>query len=404
MIVRKFLLWARTAPARERAEAVRMLARSWLANQMGEADAREAETAFLSLSSDPSPLVRQALAEELAASPRTPRALVLSLTAEIGPAACAMLRLSPRITEAELIDAAAIGGPEEQIAVASREGISLGLAAALAEVGCVEAVMALIANPGADILPMSFARMLERHGDHGPLREALLARDDLPAELRHDIAERIAERLAAFAANWLSVERSQRITRDAVDRVAIEIAEAEGGDAAPELAERLRLKGRLTPALMLRGLVFGRPALAEAAFADLSGLPAEKASGLLWQRRLAGFASLYRKAGLPDAFYPAFAAAVAAQAGAAALPDQSAKARHILGQVIAACEESGAQGGGLLPLLRRFEADCARDEAQALADSLADEAALQIVIEADPSLLIEHFDDAMAMRLARIAA
>ncbi len=304
MIVRKFLLWARTAPARERAEAVRMLARSWLANQMGEADAREAETAFLSLSSDPSPLVRQALAEELAASPRTPRALVLSLTAEIGPAACAMLRLSPRITEAELIDAAAIGGPEEQIAVASREGISLGLAAALAEVGCVEAVMALIANPGADILPMSFARMLERHGDHGPLREALLARDDLPAELRHDIAERIAERLAAFAANWLSAERSQRITRDAVDRVAIEIAEAEGGDAAPELAERLRLKGRLTPALMLRGLVFGRPALAEAAFADLSGLPAEKASGLLWQRRLAGFASLYRKAGLPDAFYP----------------------------------------------------------------------------------------------------
>ncbi len=294
--------------------------------------------------------------------------------------------------------------PEEQIAIASREAVSLGLAAALAEVGCVEAVMALLANPGADILPMSFARMLERHGDHGPLREALLQRDDLPAELRHDIAERIAEQLAAFAANWLSPERSQRVTRDAVDRVAIDIAEADGGEAAPELAGRLRQKGRLTAALMLRGLVFGRPALAEAAFADLSGLPPEKAAGLLWQRRLNGFASLYRRAGLPEAFYPAFAAAVAAQQEASGLDGHGARARHILARVIAACEASGAQGGGLLPLLRRFEADCARDEAQALADSLADEAALQLVIEADPSLLIEHFDDAMAMRLARIAA
>jgi uncharacterized protein (DUF2336 family) len=404
MIVRRFLLWARTAPARERADATRMLARSWLGGQLGEAESREAEIAFLALCSDASPLVRQALAEELAPSGRTPRSLVLALTAELGPAACAMFRLSPRLTDAELIDAAAIGGPEEQIAIASREMIPLALAAALAEVGCAEAVLAMLANPHAEIMPVSFARILDRLGEDGRVREALLGHGDLPPALRQDIALIVAERLAAFAAGWLSPERAQRMTRDATDNVAIAIAQDHGRDIAHDVATRLREKGRLTSALMLRALVFGRPALAEAAFADLSGLPLDRTASLLWQRQFAGFSSLYRKAGLPQAFYGAFSAAVMAQAEFAGEALSGARAHAILQKVIATCEEDGSTAHGLLPLLRRFEADCARDHAQALADGLADEAALQLVIEADPGLLIDHYEDATAMRIARIAA
>jgi uncharacterized protein (DUF2336 family) len=404
MIVRKFLLWARTAPARERAEATRMLVRSWLANQMGDAEAQEAETAFLSLSSDPSPLVRIALAEELAGSPRAPRSLVLALTAELGPAACLMFRNNPRLTDAELIDAAAMGGPDEQIAIASREVVSWELAAALAEVGCADAALTLLSNPQAEIMPVSFARLLERHGDDGRVREALLAHDELPSVLRHDIALRIADRLSGFAAAWLTPERAERVTREAADNVAITLAEDHGGDVAQDVVICLREKGRLTPALMLRALVFGKPALAEAAFADLAGLPMERVAGLIWQRDSSGFASLYRKAGLPQTFYGAFAAAVAAQAECDPGQAPAQRSRAILSRVIAACEADGVAGGGLLALLRRFEAECARDAAQALADGLADEAALQLVIEADPGLLIEHFDDAMAMRVARIAA
>jgi uncharacterized protein (DUF2336 family) len=412
MIVRKFLLWTRNASARDRAEGTRMLVRSWLAGQMDEAQEREAETAFLSLSFDPSPLVRLALAEELAGCGRAPRALVLTLTAELGPAACILLRLSPRLTDAELVDAAAIGGPDEQIAIASREIVPFELAAALAEVGCVDALLVLLSNAQAEIMPTSFARMLERHGADGRLREALLAHCDLPPELRHEIALLVAARLSGFAAGWLSRERAERVTRDAAEDVAIAIAEEHGGEVAHDLATRLREKGRLTPALMLRALVFGRPALAEAAFADLSGLPLERVASLLWQRRFNGFASLYRRAGLPQAFHGAFAAAVAAQAEFSQMTNDGTRdgtrdgtlARSILSRVIAACEAEATTGGGLLTLLRRFEADCARSEAQALADGLADEAALDLIIEADPSLLIAHFDDETAMRIARIAA
>jgi hypothetical protein len=42
-----------------------------------------------------------------------------------------------------------------------------------------------------------------------------------------------------------------------------------------------------------------------------------------------------------------------------------------------------------MALLRRLDAEAARDEARALADSLADDAALALLVEADPNFLIE---------------
>lgn len=72
MIVRRFLLWARTAPAEARAKGAAALAGAYLRSAMSPEDRREAETALISLVDDPSPLVRRALAEELAAAPQAP--------------------------------------------------------------------------------------------------------------------------------------------------------------------------------------------------------------------------------------------------------------------------------------------------------------------------------------------
>jgi hypothetical protein len=43
-------------------------------------------------------------------------------------------------------------------------------------------------------------------------------------------------------------------------------------------------------------------------------------------------------------------------------------------------------------LLRRIDAEAAREEARVMADSLADDAALAFLVEADPSLLVELED------------
>lgn len=394
MIVRRFLLWARTANAQARAEGAAALAGAYLRSGMGDEDRREAETALISLIDDPSPLVRRAIAEEMATSPYAPRNLVLGLIADQSDVAALMLAHSPVLSEADLVDAAAIGDGLAQRAIAQRMHLPASVAAALAEVGVEEALVALVRNPSADIPDFSLERMVERIADSGALREALLARDDLPAALRQTIAAHVSDALTSFVMNcgWLSPERGARLAREATERVAVSLAAGGEDSDAPAIVEVLRAQARLTPGLMLRSLLSGEPALAEAAFVSLSELPASRVAALLRDRRGSGLKALYRKAGLPDAVQPAFTAAIMALnargfdlAGGGRGID-----RNLLREVLIAVEAQGDPGSNaLLALLRRMDSEAAREEARAMADSLADDAALAFLVEADPALLVE---------------
>lgn len=395
MIVRRFLLWARTAPADARAAGAAALAGAYLRSAMAPEDRREAETALISLIDDPSPLVRRAIAEAIAGAAGAPRVLVLGLIAEQSDIAALLLAQSPVLTEADLVDAAAIGDGLAQRAIAQRPHLGCGAAAALAEVGVEEALVVLLGNPTADLPLFSLERIFEREGASGRVREALLARNDLPAGLRQAIAGRVSDALAAFVSGcgWLSEERSARLARESTERVAVALASGGEESDAPAIVACLRENGRLTPGVILRSLLSGQPALAEAAFADLSGLPETRARALLWDRGGAGLKALYRKAGLPEALLPAFRAAVAAlkrrgrhEPGPAA----GGLDRGLLAEVMIACELSeGLEGHALMALLRRLDAEAAREEARLLADSLADDAALALLVEADPDVLVE---------------
>ena len=109
MIVRDFLQWVRTAPASERAEATSALARAYLYSDLSPDDLGAAEGAMLMLLDDPSPLVRRALADALAASPDAPPAIVFALAADQPHIAAPVLALSPLFVDADLVDAVATG-------------------------------------------------------------------------------------------------------------------------------------------------------------------------------------------------------------------------------------------------------------------------------------------------------
>lgn len=394
MIVRRFLLWARTANAEARASGAAALAGAYLRSGMVEEDRREAETALIALVDDPSPLVRRAIAEEVAASPRAPRTLILSLIADQSDVGALVLAHSPVLSEADLVDAAAIGDALAQRAIAQRPYLPASVAAALAEVGGEEALIVLAGNRTAGIPDFSLERMFERAGESGALREALLARADLPAGLRQAIAAKMSDALASFVSGcgWLTPERSARLAREATERVAVALAAGGEESDAPAIVECLRLHGKLTPGLMLRSLLSGEPALAEAAFAALSELPQARVAALLRDRSGRGLKALYRKAGMPFSLQPAFAAAVAAlnEVGFRRASGVSGIDREILRHVLTACEAlEGPEGDALVGLLRRLDAEAAREEARAMADSLADDAAFALLVEADPSLLVE---------------
>lgn len=394
MIVRRFLLWARTAPAEARATGAATLASAYLRSALSDEDRREAETALIALVDDPSPLVRRAIAEEMASANGTPRNLALALIAEQSDVAALVLAHSPVLTEADLVDAAAIGDRLAQRAIAMRRSLSAGVCAALAEVGCEEALVTLAGNRTAQIADFSLERMVERCGDSGLLREALLERADLPAGLVQTIAARVSDTLASFVAGcgWLTPERSARLAREATERVAVALAAGGEESDAPAIVEVLRATGRLTPGLMLRSLLSGEPALAEAAFVSLSELPAKRVAALLRDRRGVGLRALCRKAGLPVSLEPAFTAAILAlnARGFDAGSVRQGIDRELLRSVLLACEaHEGQETHALMALLRRMDAEAAREEARVLADSLADDAALALLVEADPSFLVE---------------
>src|SRR3954447_330721 len=114
MIVRQFISWIRTASAGERAEATRALARAWLISDLSEDDRAAAEGALLMLLDDPSPLVRQAMAEVFARSAEAPAAIVQALSLDQPLIALPVLEHSPLLVDAGLVDIVATGNCQIQ--------------------------------------------------------------------------------------------------------------------------------------------------------------------------------------------------------------------------------------------------------------------------------------------------
>ncbi len=366
MIVRQFLLWTRDASAGRRAEAAAALARAYLHGTLGAETAAETKTALLTLLDDPSALVRRALAEAVATSPRAPRPLIVALASDEPEIACLVLGRSPVLMDADLVDCAALGCDRARIAIAGRAGLSKPVAAALAEVAGPAALVALARNRHAQIGLAACLRMLERHGAVGALREALQLRDDIAVEVRQALAARTAEALARHseALGWISRERSERLMRESRDCATLALSDEAGEAGLARLVAHLRARSELTAGLILRALLSRRLAFVEAALADLGSQSRGRVAGLMLDPRGAGFAALYRRAGLPALLLPSIQAALAEwRTAARAGTDGAPLSRRMIACALSACEDLPfAEGRSLMALLARFEAEAAREE------------------------------------------
>jgi uncharacterized protein (DUF2336 family) len=387
MIVRQFINWIRTAPAGERAEATRSLARAWLISDLSEDDRAGAEGALLMLLDDASPLVRQAMAEVFARSADAPAAIVQALSLDQASIALPVLEHSPLLIDADLVDIIATGNCEMQCAIARRINLPASVCAAIAEVGTPAAALELIENAYAELAPFSWDRIVERHGHLAAIRESMLVLEDLPAATRVALVAKLSDTLAQFvvARNWLSADRAGRIVGEARDRSTVNVAATSRGDDMRGLVRHLRATGQLTAGLILRALLSGNLELFDSALAELSDLPQARVSALLHDRGGASLNALLTRAGLPESTFAAFRAAlevchetgfVGTVQGAAILR------RRMVERVLTRCETDGQATEPLLILLRRFANESAREEARLFCHELmVDEAVAPIGYE-----------------------
>ena len=370
MIIRQFLHWVRTAAAGERAEATGALARAYLYSDLSPDYRAAAEDAMIMLLDDPSPLVRRALAEALAASPDAPHAVIHALASDQPDIAAVVLARSPLLIDAELVDLVATSAGAPQAAIAARAPLQRAVAAAIAEVGGAEACLVAIENPHATVSASSIARIIERFGHLGAIREALLARPDLPISARQTLVRQLSGALADFVAGraWLARERAEELAREACEKATVTIAALHTEDDTRALIRHLRTSGQLTAGLVLRALLSGNMAMFEDALAELSELPLRRVQALVHDRGHAGFRAVFDKAGLPASTYVAFREALTAIREAhydGECVGMNRLKRRMVERALTSCERSDL--GDIEPLmilLRRFAAEAAREDAR----------------------------------------
>jgi len=380
MIVRQFISWIRTAPAGERAEATRALARAWLISDLTEDDRIAAEGALLMLLDDPSPLVRQAMAEVFSRSPDAPATIVRALAADQPSIALPVLEHSPLLIDADLVDIVATGTSDMQCAIARRINLPSSVSAAIAEVGSAAAALELIENAYAELAPFSWDRIVERHGHLAAIREAMLMLEGLPAATRAALVAKLTNTLAQFAAarNWLSPERAERLADESRERSTISIAARSRGADMQGLVQHLRVTGQLNAGLILRAMLSGNIELFEAALAELAELPLARVVALVHDRGTANLRALLVRAGLPESTFAAFRVALEASRETGYVDTNSGVERlrrRMVERVLTHCETDGKTAEPLLILLRRFATESAREEARMFCEELvADEA------------------------------
>ena len=375
MIVRQFISWIKTAPAGERAEATRALARAWLISDLTEEDRAAAEGALLMQLDDPSPLVRKAMAEVFARSLEAPAAIIRALSLDQSSVALPVLEHSPLLIDADLVDIVATGNSETQCAIARRVRLPASVCAAIAEVGTAAAALELIENAYAELAPFSWDRIVERHGHLAAIRESMLVLEDLPAATRAALVAKLSDTLAQFvvARKWLSADRAERVASEARDRSTVNIASLSRGEDVHGLVRHLRVTSQLTAGLILRALLSGNIELFEAALSELSGLPRSRVAALLHDRGEASLHALLKRAGLPESTFGAFRVAVQAEheIGFTDTPGGETRLRRrMVERVLTYCEADEQATEALLILLRRFATESAREEARLFCEEL----------------------------------
>ncbi|MCD0416130.1 DUF2336 domain-containing protein [Rubrivivax sp. JA1024] len=375
MIVRQFISWIRHAPAGERAEATRALARAWLISDLSIDDRIAAEGALLLMLDDPAAQVRRVIAEVFASSPDAPPTIVRALASDQASVALPVLEFSPLLLDADLVDIIATGDNAVQCAVARRFQLPAAVCAAIAEVGSPAAALELIENPHAELAPFSWDRIVERHGHLAAIRESMLALPDLPATTRLALVTKLSDTLQQFvvARGWLSADRAARATGEAMDRSTVVIAAGARGADMAALMRHLRQTRTLTAGLILRALLSGNLPLVEHALAELSGTAPARVAALLADGGRTALNALLGRAGLPETVFPAFRAALAAEREIGFVANESGAARlrrRMVERVLTQCETDPDAAGPLLILLRRFATEFAREEAAALRDEV----------------------------------
>ncbi|MCE2889947.1 MAG: DUF2336 domain-containing protein [Hyphomonadaceae bacterium] len=257
--------------------------------------------------------VRRALAVTLKASPNLPPEIAAKLARDIESIAVPLLESSPVLNDEDLVEILESAEPARQYAIARRETLSETVTTALCNFAVDGAIIEALHNGGAEFNDVGMTRALDRFPTARALQEAMVERPILPVL----VSEKLAARLTGELFDRL-VEKHAMPPQMAIDlatntreRAGIDLIAQAGLQAdMKRYVQQLHLNGRLTPSFVLRALCQGEVRLVEYAFAELAGIPHNKAWLLVHDGGTMGLRAIFERANMPPSLYPAFRAAI----------------------------------------------------------------------------------------------
>jgi uncharacterized protein (DUF2336 family) len=298
--------------AEDRAVAAHKFCRRVEAGLPEEERAAAAEVLrFLSL--DAAELVRRALAVTLKMSPDLPHDVALRLARDIDSVATPILRFSPVFSDEDLAEIIEHADDIKQIAVARRAALSPTVTAALANYGCEPAVRAACSNDNADFDEQSLQTAMQRFERSEALAVAMAYRKALPPAIAEKLISRVSDEVRQHLVDQhgLSSEMALNTALAVRERATIDLVEqASKTSDLKAFCAHLNRQERLTASLMLRALVTGNISFFEWGLAELTDVPHHRVWVMVHDAGPLGLRAIYQRAGLPEALYPAFRAAV----------------------------------------------------------------------------------------------
>jgi uncharacterized protein (DUF2336 family) len=275
---------------------------------------REAANAIIAMiAEDSATLVRRSLAVTLRQSPHLPKNVAMKLAMDIDSIAVPVIAGSPVFDDAELIELIRTQPAAKLAAIAARQSVSKPVVMSLIDYADEAAMGIAAANDGAEFDDEAFDKTIARFAESRSVMDSFVSRSVLPISFTEKIIARVSDdalqRLVRRHA--LPPQIAVDIAEGARERATIDLVDQAGvAPDMPRFIEQMQSAGRLTPSLILRGLLRGHVEFFEHAVARLAGIPHSKAWLLIHDAGPLGLKAVFERTGLPPRLLPAVRSAI----------------------------------------------------------------------------------------------
>jgi uncharacterized protein (DUF2336 family) len=276
-----------------------------------ELERQQVTPILLKLSVDDCPDVRRALVLALTHEPTLHSDIVFSIIADEDSIALPFLRQTPALNSWHMMAILRVGDEGRQRVVAGRDDLPAEAANYIIKSSPMMTVRALMNNPIVILETQDCHTLYQRFSNAPEIVESLLARSDLPLDIRITQAKRAASRMRQLMAErgWVPANDATELVSDAEDNAVLRVLSEADLNERAGATQYLAQQNMLTPALIVRAAATGQMRVVEAAFAHLSGISQTRAAEQMYSRSALGFKSLFKRSGLPTACFGVLKAA-----------------------------------------------------------------------------------------------